>query len=168
MADVERSATLWDPQDLRHARILKQRAAKAAAACSTRIMRQGGTTAVSHGGWCLGPLRPIPAEDKVDYTPVNRELPDGHIPADLGIVTSLLSHVLRKSVGRGFHSLNDFGAGVGQLGRELLAREPSLQYSGFDGAGNVVERSGGLVGFFDLTMPLSLPRADWLICLEAC
>jgi hypothetical protein len=37
---------------------------------------------------------------------------------------------------------------------------------GFDGAGNVEEVTGGFVRFADLSLPLQMPRADWVVALE--
>lgn len=61
-------------------------------------------------------------------------------------------------------SVNDFGAGIGQYGREL--RQEGLDWRGFDGAGDIVEYTDGFVRFADLTIPLALPRADWVVSLE--
>jgi hypothetical protein len=89
-------------------------------------------------------------------------LPRGHVKADAGVVEVLL----RTFAPHGW-SLSDFGAGVGQYGRALLAREPSFSWRGYDGAGDVEQLSEGFVGFFDLADPtLSLPRADWVMSLE--
>jgi len=156
-ADILRAAATWNPQNATHMSELAQRAVDMASVCA----RDGeGTAASQFGGWCLGPPLPIPQEEPG----VMRSLPDNHIPADPGIVSGVLN-VLRKPSGV-LLSVNDFGAGVGQYGRELLAREPKLKYAGYDGAGNIVNRSNGFVQFFDLTLPLSLPRADWVLCLE--
>ena len=66
----------------------------------------------------------------------------------------------------GGQSLNDFGAGVGEYGHELKAVNESIAWHGYDGAGNIEEYTSGFVRFFDLTIPLSLPRADWVLSLE--
>ena len=63
-------------------------------------------------------------------------------------------------------SLNDFGAGVGQYGHALMSFNPRLQWRGFDGAGNVEQATRGFVKWFDLSLPLSLPRADWVMSTE--
>ena len=68
--------------------------------------------------------------------------------------------------GAGRYSINDFGAGIGQYGHALLSADPRHRWSGYDGAGNVEEVTDGFVQFFDLTLPLSLPRADWVLSLE--
>lgn len=52
----------------------------------------------------------------------------------------------------------------GQYGREL--RPQGLRWRGYDGAGDVEEYTEGFVRFADLTIPLSLPRADWVVSLE--
>ena len=63
-------------------------------------------------------------------------------------------------------SFNDFGAGVGQYGHALLSKDPGFLWRGFDGAGNIEAVTDGFVDWFDLTLPLSLPRAHWVISLE--
>ena len=153
--DVERSAALWDPMNLEHGAELQKRASEMAAACQGTHRTRG----LAFGGWCLG------RDEKEWNKGVVRRLPLEHIPADAGLVQVLLSRVLPTKSG-GWFTLNDFGAGVGQIGRELVAKEPGVRYRGYDGAGNVVERTGGFVKFFDLTMPLSLPRSDWLLSIE--
>ena len=66
-----------------------------------------------------------------------------------------------------YDSLNDFGAGVGQYGHALRAVDMHIRWRGWDGAGNVAQWSRGFVQWFDLTLPtLSLPRADWVMCME--
>ena len=44
---------------------------------------------------------------------------------------------------------------------------PCLVRGRFDGAGNIEEATDGFVRFADLTLPLSLTRADWVLSLEA-
>ena len=67
---------------------------------------------------------------------------------------------------RGYLSLLDFGAGVGQVGRALLSKDAQIRYRAYDGAGNVEKFTRGFVSFADLTLPISLPRADWVLMLE--
>ena len=163
-ADIEGSASLWDPQNTSDIQLLETRAGLMADACRRHFHRRSarsGTAALPSGGWCLGQPHPIGQREPG----VMRALPPGHEVADLGIVSVLLDRVLRTPDGT-LLSLIDFGAGVGQFGRELLASQPSLSYAGYDGAGNVARRTQGFVRFFDLTVPLSLPKADWLMCLE--
>ncbi len=69
------------------------------------------------------------------------ELPNGHsywyprhhLSADPGIVRYLVSMVDENPE----VTINDFGAGVGQYGHELMAARPKAKYLGYDGAGNV-------------------------------
>ena len=42
----------------------------------------------------------------------------------------------------------------------------SVTYLAYDGAGNVEEYTLGFLKHFDLTLPLALPRTDWVISLE--
>jgi hypothetical protein len=64
-------------------------------------------------------------------------------------------------------SLLDLGAGVGQYGKALFALDPSHTWYGFDGAGNVENVTSSFTRFADLTLPASLPRAHWVLSLEA-
>ena len=64
------------------------------------------------------------------------------------------------------YSLADFGAGVGQFCSELQSKDGSQLCASYDGAGNVEEITQGYVRWFDLTTPLALPRADWVVSLE--
>ena len=62
--------------------------------------------------------------------------------------------------------MNDFGAGVGQYKGALLKECPNFDYRAYDGAGNVEEYTKGMVKYFDLTLPLALPKADFVMSLE--
>ena len=77
---------------------------------------------------------------------------------------------MRNATGSYFLTVKDFGAGVGEFGHLLLAYDRRHRYTGFDGAGNVEEVTGGFVRWFDLSQPLLLPAADraadWVISLE--
>ena len=74
--------------------------------------------------------------------------------------------MLRREDGN-YLEINDLGAGVGQYGHALRRRDPRHRMRGYDGAGNVEERTSGAVTWFDLTLPtLQLPVADWVMSLE--
>ena len=96
-------------------------------------------------------------------------MPPEHWAGDKGILKAIVHRVVEEGL-----TLNDFGAGVGQYGKALLAsakmsgapKAKSFAYHGFDGAGNIAERSGGFLQFFDLVIPLGFPRADWVMSLE--
>ena len=86
-------------------------------------------------------------------------LPAAHVSADLVLLDGI------RNITDGCRlSINDFGAGVGQYGHEL--QRDGCRWHGYDGAGDVDEYTTGLVHFVDLTMPLALPRADWVVSLE--
>ena len=91
-------------------------------------------------------------------------LPASHLRPD-AVILSVVATILKQPNG-GYLTLVDFGAGVGQYGRELEFINPGIHYRGYDGAGNCEEVTGHFVRWFDLTLPLSLRRADWLISLE--
>lgn len=99
------------------------------------------------------------------YIPLPRNqsyhLPKPHVKPDALVAAALL-----KLARRGAASVNDFGAGVGQYGRTLLSLDPKVRYRAYDGAGDVWASTAGFVHWFDLTRPLSLPRADWVLSLE--
>ena len=48
----------------------------------------------------------------------------------------------------------------------LLHRDSSVRYRAYDGAGNVEAWTDGFVEWVDLTRPLVLPMADWVLSLE--
>jgi len=124
------------------------------------------------------------------------ELPNGHsywyprhhLSADPGIVRYLVSMVDENPE----VTINDFGAGVGQYGHELMGARPKAKYLGYDGAGNVEHWTHQpaparvnlqtmrktppwgsrerlcyrFLQWFDLTKPQALPKADWVMSLE--
>lgn len=66
-----------------------------------------------------------------------------------------------------YRSVADFGAGLGQYGKALRQLDPRHRYTGYDGAGNSALMTDGFVRFADLGLPLALPRAHWVLSLEA-
>merc|ERR1719440_1845312 len=97
---------------------------------------------------------------------MNFMLPKHHVLADEVIVSTLANKLLLKKDGSCCYSLTDLGAGVGQYGHALRAIHPSLEYHGYDGAGDVEEFTNNYVQFTDLTQPLNLKRTDWVILSE--
>ena len=63
-------------------------------------------------------------------------------------------------------SICDLGAGVGEYGHAFKAIDQRIAWRGYDGAGNVEQYTRGFVRFVDLTIPLALPKADWVLSLE--
>jgi len=163
---VEASASAWAPQNESDWHALAAREEEMKAQCARRGVvssyHQGANSTLKSGGWCLG-AKPA-ARWQAPRAAGQHSIPGVHVPADEALVDALLRYVLRSP--EGLRSINDFGAGVGQYGHSLLAREPSLRYRGYDGAGDVREYTDGFVKFVDLTMPLSLPRADWVLSME--
>lgn len=133
------------------------------------------TITLEAGGWCLAKGKMVSLSRNESYM-----LPPFHVEADEGLSEVLLSifspraYCLRgkaedecASVGLARKTtVNDFGAGVGQYGHRLRSEDPDLLWMAYDGAGNVEEYTDGFVSWFDLTIPLSLPRADWVVSLE--
>lgn len=119
---------------------------------------------LSDGGWCYddkqATLVPAGNLSEVEYL-----LPFPHVLAD-PVLVNVLADVLLREDGSCCHSLNDFGAGVGQFGHALKARLPELEYHGYDAGGNVEEFTRNSVSFVDLTIPFRRKRTDWLLYTE--
>lgn len=147
----------------------------------------GALMGMTSGAWCLAFAKPVNAtgwgsrrtatgqflvraareKPRVIELPngMTYALPHGHVEADSGFVEALYARLAAEKSPT--PSLSDFGAGVGQYGRALLARDPSFPWRGFDAAGDVVAFTDGFVDFIDLTLPsLSLPVTDWVMSLE--
>lgn len=120
---------------------LKKRHEESRAACAPKFTNQ--TVDTSTGGFCFG-------------------LGATYHRAD-SIVVDVMSQLLGKLEKP---SVTDFGAGIGIYGKALHAQVPNLRYFGYDGAGNVEEITAGNVSFADLSIPLSLPRTEWVLSLE--
>ena len=89
-------------------------------------------------------------------------IPQNHVPASVRITSELLSFIDDENI----TYINDFGAGVGQFKHVILSKRPNLKWNSYDGAGNVYEYTKGFVNYCDLTFPLELPKADWVVSLE--
>ena len=188
--DVTSSALRWNPQNETDAAVLRACHKSARHACGIMGPTEGAffgqgidgnNATLRSGGWCL-PTRTEAAGDAYSTVSLPHSqsyfLPYPHVAADLFII-HLLRGLLKicsasciapmcKTCPSGWRylSVNDFGAGVGQYGRALLSDDPRYRWSGYDGAGNIEEATGGFVRFFDLSIPLSQPRADWVLSLE--
>lgn len=176
-ADINESVARWDPRDPSASVRLMKRHNSAIKACGN-ARRQ----ALPDGGWCLhkmesdrlfGDSRMVSLPDGSSY-----RLPASHVEAD-SVIVSALARILGLA-GHGVElgaqwwhgptdqplSVADFGAGVGQYGHELRSRYLMARWQGYDGAGDVKNFTRGFVSFVDLTIPLALPRADWVLSLE--
>jgi len=92
----------------------------------------------------------------------------GHMPAEPHLVETLHGLLLSSCVGKAKGLwLNEFGAGVGAYGHALHVRDRRVRYQGYDGSGNVAMVTSGFVKWFDMTLPLDVPKAEWAMCLEA-
>ena len=160
LAQVNSSAASWDEFNASHATLLASRHAAARALCEQRRSR------LSSGAWCLARPEAGAAGVQTVSLPGGHDylLADPHVAAD-AIIVDVLLRLLRPQASQST-SVLDLGAGLGQYGHALLSAEPGVRWRGFDGAGNVEEVTGGFVQFMDLTVPLSLPRADWVLSLE--
>lgn len=110
------------------------------------------------GGWCL-------THDTERGLPLHNtgyNIPYHHVLGSQALIQELSSFIVEENIA----SINDFGAGVGQYKPEILQRHPNMVYEAYDGAGNVNEYTNGNVDFFDLTLPLGLPKSEWVMSLE--
>jgi hypothetical protein len=144
---------------------LSRRHDEARAQCSHQLRgddARDDTSVTSTGGWCLRT-----AGQRLVSLPNNRSyrLPPDHVPADARILVHLSALLSARRGGARLSAL-DLGAGVGQFGHGLLSLDPGVRYVGYDGAGNVEEATDGFLHFVDLTIPLALRRADWVVSLE--
>ncbi|KAL1520843.1 hypothetical protein AB1Y20_022404 [Prymnesium parvum] len=178
LADVNASAASWREDDPPLSETLGRLEAQAEQACHARkanagtssCQQKGDTSCpyLKHGGWCLEDKGASAVELPNGQTYL---LPRHHAMAD-GLVVAFLSALLSGSIagrcrsGRTPLAVADFGAGVGQYGHSLLSLQPDVRWKGYDGAGNVRTFTGGFVSFIDLTVPVALPRADWVVSLE--
>ena len=170
--EVNASAALWHLCNATGKQLLENQRERAAKACS-----RTSTT----GGYCLPHLEVMAnGEPRVASGLVRRiELPHNqsyllpydptyqsanHYEADGRVVATLAAMALASP--RHGLFLNDLGAGVGQYGHALLSIQPTAKYRGYDGAGNVRKWTNGFVHWVDLTMPMSLPRAQWVMSIE--
>ncbi len=121
-----------------------------------------GKAVSDRGGWCL--RKPDSAELGHHFTHNNAiiPIPAGHVLASESIVKELILMIESENI----TSINDFGAGVGQYKYAILSSFPHFKYLAYDGAANVEEYTNGFANFFDLTIPMFLSKADWVVCLE--
>lgn len=141
---------------------LEKRAREAALQCKdvdVEAITEGAV--LERGGWCLQ-QDPNNSNNLISYQDMKLEIPKFHVRPSERIVTVLSDLIASENI----TSINDFGAGVGQYKMAILANHPNMDYRAFDGAGNIVEYSKGFLKYFDLTYPLGLPKADWVLSLE--
>ena len=172
-ADVEAGALAWRPPIAEPQTDLRHDMARRWCMQSNRAK-----LVLDSGGWCLG-IPPDPSAPP-RVTPGTASYlqpqfvrldngqsyfkPEWHVEADSLVVNGLL-RLLRPKASRP-HTLMDLGAGVGAYGHALLSRDPGLSVRSYDGAGNVEEATRGFVHFADLTAPLNVPRADYVLSIE--
>ena len=153
---VNKSASVRNLQDVHANEALERSSSRSFAACQS-----SGLGELETGGWCL-------SSEGTSVHPCRNQsykLPPGHVPADDKFVHAVHELLRSSSTGK-YMSVADFGAGIGQLGHHLRCMDPKHRYRGYDGAGNVEQITAGFVKFFDLTINLSLPRADFVVSTE--
>ncbi len=144
--DLNASANTWGSNENKNLLPNAQQAARARCSATSTF------TSLKSGGWCL-----VKAAGGVGI--------QGHAVARPAFVRQLHELLLGgESAPR--WSVADLGAGVGQYGRSLLGIDSRHRYAAYDGAGNVEEMTGGFVSFADMTLPITLPRADFVLSLE--
>ena len=144
---------------------------------------------LDHGGWCLvGPPKPgfsarctgrrSFADGALTKCFMNVSatatagssryywLPRNHYWPDMRMVVLLRDLLWPSGDGGVRYSLADIGAGVGQMCTALQAEDRDLSCASYDGAGNVEDITSSYVRWIDLTVPLALPRADWVVSFE--
>ena len=166
LALVQASALAWDGGSEAHASHLKVLEMEAARACHAQLRERKRAVAYSEtgvlrsGGFCLLGMRKRSVPSRFGAAPYL--IPEAHFGAEPAIVSFLASRL-----GAPGSSVNDFGAGVGIYGLELMRLLPNVTYRAYDGAGDSRQATNGFVAFADLTfINLSLPRADWVLSLE--
>ena len=170
-AEVQLSAAMWDPLNQSHAEALAKSEERSTAACSNS---RANHKILRSGSWCIKqqagspPKFTIKSADGQQHSYQLSEVRHTEHGEAWGGVTRVLHALLRPHEGRrSYRSLLDLGAGLGQYGRALLAIDPRHRYSGYDGAGNAANISSGFVRFADMTLALSLPRAHWVLSIDA-
>eukprot|EP00585_Thalassiosira_rotula_P008075 CAMPEP_0196139394 /NCGR_PEP_ID=MMETSP0910-20130528/6686_1 /TAXON_ID=49265 /ORGANISM="Thalassiosira rotula, Strain GSO102" /LENGTH=331 /DNA_ID=CAMNT_0041400111 /DNA_START=135 /DNA_END=1127 /DNA_ORIENTATION=- len=128
--------------------------------CNENLM--GGNKVLDTGGWCLLSTANLDSSTMIIHDEVKFAIPNNHVPPSKRIVTELLAFIDKEKIS----SINDFGAGVGQYKHAILSERPGITWNSYDGAGNVHEYTQGFVDYVDLTLPLELPRSDWVLSLE--
>lgn len=150
IADIKKSASVDDPDLIQlMAKRMAERTQSLSGECRPSIT----------GGWCLYPQ--VPPKFYAAGTQ-NISISVNHVPPSMRVVIELSAMIAEE----GIRSINDFGAGVGQYKAALKDAFPDLRYRAYDGSGNVEEFTNGFLSHFDLTLPLHLPKADWVMSLE--
>jgi hypothetical protein len=116
----------------------------------SRLVCRSAESLTPSGSYCLEPKDP-----PILLGPDGWQLGRHHFLADPGLV-ALLQPIFKA------RSVLDLGCGCGQYGAALTG----VDYRGFDGALNVEEFTGGRVQWADLTLPLLVGAADFVLLLE--
>ena len=155
---VKESAMINDPATLSlHSLQLAKARESASTACNAHRRRKR----IKTGWWCLAPDKD---GTKIDFPDagISYRMAKYHSPPSTRIVSKLVDLFRGENV----ESVNDFGAGIGQYKSSITKQLPNLRYDAYDGAGNGEEYTKGMIKYVDLTVPLNLPVADWVISLE--
>jgi hypothetical protein len=162
LEEVRASAARWNGSNASHAALQAARHSAARSACGRKRQAR-----LRSGGWCLVVLKHGGAGVQSVHLPGGHDylLAEPHAQAD-AIIVDVLLQLLKPQADGSRASVLDLGAGLGQYGHALLSADSRVAWHGYDGAGNVEEATGSFVRFVDLTLPLSLPRADWVLSLE--
>ena len=162
IAAIQQSAAIQDPVLLAE---YAQRLASARSKSQAKCDKQNSQVVTDSGGWCLNRQNRARAP-KVTFRAENITYPMAinHVPASKRVVSELINLIQTEHV----TSMNDFGAGIAQYKAAVTnqIQDPNFSYRAYDGAGNGEEYTSGMMKYFDLTLPLDLPVADWVMSLE--
>lgn len=128
------------------------------------------TFVTSSGGFCLHALLKLSQESDFDRGSVTYPSSQRSVPLPSRIsqpCPEFLEALYRFIIKEGIQSINDLGAGVGSYGTKLEERfHDQLVYRGFDGASDVEDYTRGYIKFFDMSIPMNIPKSDWVMFLD--
>ena len=124
----------------------------------------------SENGYCLHAMEKLSEEEglirgslTIPFPAREIQIPKSHLLPSDKLLESLYGFIESEEI----KSINDFGAGVGQYGVSIRRKfQEKLLYRGYDGAGDVDIYTQGFINYYDLTIPMKLPVADWVLSFE--
>ena len=126
----------------------------------------------SSGGYCFHALMKMAEESNIDIGSITyphlKRNPIIRIPmrleeSSLEILEGLYQFIHKEDI----RSITDLGAGVGAYGAQLEEKlKGKLVYRGFDGASDVEDYTRGYIRYFDLSLPMNIPKSDWVLSLN--
>lgn len=165
LADVEKSAYAVITRDLSESMETELVVSKTNAQIS--CLRDGQRSEI---GYCLSAMVKLSEEEglirgsvSIPFPAREIQIPKSHMLPSDKLLETLYGFIESEEI----KSINDFGAGIGQYGVSLRRKfQEKLLYRGYDGAGDVEIYTLGFVKYYDLTIPMKLPVADWVMSFE--